>query len=106
MDIYIKINSATQGPFTIEQVRQMLAAGQVTLTHQAFIDGQTSWIQLSQIPGLQNTYSFSSSNPEPPKKILQTYKQTPQKPMSNLIEYRRTCQVCGKIWHSLVSRFC
>lgn len=34
--------------------------------------------------------------------------QTLEKPMSGiaskLVEYRRTCQVCGKVWHSLVER--
>lgn len=57
MQIYIQINGATKGPFSIEQVRQKLSVGEVTLTNQAFIDGQTSWIPLSQVPELQNTYS-------------------------------------------------
>jgi RNA polymerase subunit RPABC4/transcription elongation factor Spt4 len=39
-----------------------------------------------------------------PKVIPQTYQQPTQKVRSNLVEYRRTCQVCGKVWHSLVSR--
>lgn len=39
-----------------------------------------------------------------PQKPLQTYEQPLQKSVNHLIEYRRTCQVCGKVWHSLVSR--
>lgn len=38
------------------------------------------------------------------KQIPQTYQQPTPKVMNNLVEYRRTCQVCGKVWHSLVSR--
>lgn len=30
--------------------------------------------------------------------------ETLQKPPNRLIEYRRTCQVCGKVWHSLPLR--
>ncbi len=39
-----------------------------------------------------------------PKVIPQTYQQPIQKVGGSLVEYRRTCQVCGKVWHSLVSR--
>ena len=39
-----------------------------------------------------------------PKVISQTYQQSSQKIVSNLVEYKRTCQVCGKIWHSLIAR--
>lgn len=46
----------------------------------------------------------SQNYEENPKKPLQTYEELPQKTASNLVEYRRTCQVCGKVWHSLISR--
>ncbi len=39
-----------------------------------------------------------------PKVITQTYQQPAQQVRSNVVEFRRTCQVCGKVWHSLVSR--
>lgn len=38
------------------------------------------------------------------KKKPQTYTQPPRQSKGSLVEYRRTCQVCGKIWHSLASR--
>lgn len=39
-----------------------------------------------------------------PKVITQIYQQPVQQIRGNLVEFRRTCQVCGKVWHSLVSR--
>jgi hypothetical protein len=39
-----------------------------------------------------------------PKQRSQTYQEPLPKHRNNLIEYRRVCQVCGKVWHSLVSR--
>jgi hypothetical protein len=32
------------------------------------------------------------------------YNQSIQNAAGKIIEYRRTCRVCGKVWHSLVSR--
>lgn len=90
MDIYIKINDIAQGPFSIEQVRQKLKSGQVTLTHSAYIDGRTYWIPLSQVLQPQNTSSITKLPPEPKSIVMQ--------------EYQRQCTVCGKVWHSLVSR--
>jgi GYF domain 2 len=69
VQIFIKINGVTNGPFLIERVKQMLFTGQVTPTDQAFIDGQTSWIPLSQVPGLQDAFSSSTPNQEPQRRV-------------------------------------
>jgi hypothetical protein len=52
LQIYVKFNGVTQGPFQIEQLRQMLRNGELSLDEPVFIDGQSQWISLSEVPNI------------------------------------------------------
>ena len=51
MQIYVHISGKNYGPYTIEQVRQYLKAGNFTGNDLACHDG-ANWIKLSQVPGI------------------------------------------------------
>ena len=50
MQIYISRTGTQEGPFPVEQVRQMLADGQLLPTHHVFHEGLTQWVLASQSP--------------------------------------------------------
>ena len=52
MQIYINRDGQQFGPFTIDQVNQGLASGQLLATDFAFHEGLAGWTQLSQIQGV------------------------------------------------------
>jgi len=51
MQIHIHKDGKTHGPYSIEQVRQYLKAGNFTANDLACHDG-ANWIKLSQVPGI------------------------------------------------------
>jgi uncharacterized protein (TIGR00266 family) len=55
MQIYISRTGAQEGPFPVEQVRRMLAAGELLPTHHVFHEGLTEWVLASQSPALAGT---------------------------------------------------
>ena len=55
MQIYISRTGAQEGPFPVEQVRQMLASGELLPTHHVFHEGLTNWVLASQSPMLAGT---------------------------------------------------
>ena len=52
MQIYINRDGQQFGPFTIEQVNEGLAAGQLLPTDFAFFEGLPQWTPLNQIQGV------------------------------------------------------
>lgn len=52
MEIYLTKNSASIGPFGLDEVRQRVAEGWVLRTDLAWYEGCTQWIPLGTIPGL------------------------------------------------------
>lgn len=55
MQIYISRTGTQEGPFPVEQVRQMLAAGELLPTHHVFHEGLSEWVLASQSPALAGT---------------------------------------------------
>jgi uncharacterized protein (TIGR00266 family) len=55
MQIYISRTGAQEGPFPVEQVRRMLASGELLPTHHVFHEGLTEWVLASQSPALAGT---------------------------------------------------
>jgi len=50
---YVNLNSSTYGPYSEQQVRQMVASGQVTASTLVFAQGgQPQWIPASKLPNL------------------------------------------------------
>lgn len=52
MQIHIYRNGVQEGPYPVEQVRQMLAAGQLKPTDHVFHEGLTDWVTAAQSPAL------------------------------------------------------
>ena len=52
MQIYIYRDGQQFGPFTLDQINQGLAAGQLLPNDFAFYEGLPQWIPLSQIQGV------------------------------------------------------
>jgi len=52
MQIYINRDGQQFGPFTLEQVNDALAAGQLLATDLAFYEGLQQWVPLSQVQGV------------------------------------------------------
>lgn len=55
MEIQISINDETSGPYTLEQVQEMLANGDITAEAYAWYEGCEDWITIAQIPGIDET---------------------------------------------------
>ena len=55
MQVYISRTGTQEGPFPVEQVRQMLASGDLLPTHHVFHEGLTNWVLASQSPVLAGT---------------------------------------------------
>lgn len=66
MQIYLARNNQQAGPYTLEQVNQMLAAGQVSLTDLAWHEGMTEWKVLGDLTGGQLVYQPASAVTPPP----------------------------------------
>lgn len=50
MQIHISRTGVAEGPFPVEQVRQMLASGELKPTDHVFHEGLADWVQASQSP--------------------------------------------------------
>ena len=55
MEIQISINDETSGPYTLEQVQEMLANGDITAEAYAWYEGCEDWITIAEIPGIDET---------------------------------------------------
>lgn len=63
MQIYLARNNEQAGPYTLEQVNHMLAAGQVVLTDLAWHEGMDNWQPMSQLTGGQLQYQPNQAAP-------------------------------------------
>lgn len=66
MQIYIHRDGQDLGPYSPEQVNQMLATGELAATDQAWHEGQEEWLPLNSIAGV----ALASSHPGRSKKGL------------------------------------
>ncbi len=55
MEIQISVNDETSGPYTLEQIQEMLANGDVTPEAYAWFEGCEDWITIAEIPGIDET---------------------------------------------------
>lgn len=61
MQIYLARNNEQAGPYSLEQVNQMLASGQVVLTDLAWHEGMSEWQPLGNLTNGQLVYQPSGS---------------------------------------------
>ena len=61
---HVAVNGQAQGPFTMAQINQGIASGQVTTTTSVWTAGMAGWLPASQIPQL--AASLGSAPPPPP----------------------------------------
>ncbi|MEB3752913.1 RDD family protein [Acinetobacter sp. MD2(2019)] len=66
MQIYLARNNQQAGPYTLEQINQMLAAQQVLLTDLAWHQGMTEWKALGELTQGKNVYQPQGYAPEIP----------------------------------------
>lgn len=63
MQIYLARNNEQAGPYTLEQVNQMLANGQVVLADLAWHEGMTQWQPLGELTGGELSYQPQNTAP-------------------------------------------
>ena len=63
MQITINRDGQNYGPYTVEQLQQMLQAGRAQLTDLAHYEGAAEWVPLSQIPGVTQAQSTPETAP-------------------------------------------
>ena len=63
MQITINRDGQNYGPYTVEQLQQMLQAGRAQLTDLANYEGAAEWVPLSQIPGVSQAQSTPVTAP-------------------------------------------
>lgn len=94
MRIYVQSKNVAQGPYSFEQVKDMVFHKKVRLLDMAQIEGTYKWItvvQLIQDKGQSNSVgALRNQNLSSSLRVVQ--------------EYKRVCQQCGKVWHSLIAR--
>ena len=64
------------GPYTLEQVQQMQAAGQLLPSDMAWTEGQADWLPLSQVAGGSPPPAPPPPPPPPTKEVQKTGKST------------------------------
>lgn len=82
MQIYLARNNQQAGPYTLEQINQMLASQQTLLTDLAWHQGMTEWKTLGELTNGQLFYqpSTTPTNNDP---IVNTQTDTTQQPQYN-----------------------
>jgi len=63
---HLAVNGQTQGPFTMEQITQGIASGQISGTSQVWSAGQPGWLPAGQVPQLAGYFQAATPPPPPP----------------------------------------
>ena len=81
MEIFISRDSRQYGPYSLDQLQQFLAQGQVQLTDSAWYEGLVSWIPLSEVPGVVFAEGEPAGNPRKKRPMRQgiTRKKRPRR---------------------------
>ena len=61
MQIHIRRNGQKHGPYSEEQTRQMLAAGQLSTNDHAMREGDAQWVPLGELLGARGEKSETSN---------------------------------------------
>ena len=70
MQIYLARNNQQAGPYTLEQVNQMLASQQVLLTDLAWHEGMTEWKALGELTQGKLSYEPAGYQSSPAQPVL------------------------------------
>src|SRR5208337_2994325 len=81
MLIHIKRNAEVFGPYSIEEAREYLSAGRLSLSDFAQLPGTTEWIPLASIPGVKSV--------PPPPAVPQTQNMQPTHPLTGLPQQKK-----------------
>ena len=81
MEIRIHKDGQDFGPYTLEQVKEYLATGQLQQNDLAFYEGLTDWVPLIQVPGVSDGQPAGDAEP-----------QQPEQPDRSDFEFRIECQ--------------
>ncbi len=80
MQIYLARNNVQAGPYTLEQVNNMLASGEVILTDLAWHENMPQWQPLGELTGGQYVYNpngIATSNEKKAEEISENKVETP-----------------------------
>ena len=64
MQVYVSKNDTQYGPYSLEQLRKYVKAGNFTTADMACFDGQ-NWVTVAQVPGLMGGPRQSKMSPPP-----------------------------------------
>jgi endonuclease YncB( thermonuclease family) len=72
MQVYVHRGGEQLGPYGIEQLRQQLEAGELSLQDKAFYKGASGWVPLTEVPGFaeESAETTAKSPPTPAKNKL------------------------------------
>ncbi len=93
MDYWVLLREEVHGPYDLEKIREMVLSGEL-VPHDRMTTNpnKIDWVLLSSLPELVTA----------PVKVSDVPLE--ERNSSMPFEYRRTCNRCGKVWHSLASR--
>lgn len=83
MQIYLARNNQQAGPYTLEQLNQMLADQQVLLTDLAWHQGMTEWKALGELTQGKSVYMPEGYTPPAPAPASTAYQHTTSTPASS-----------------------
>ncbi len=87
MQIYLARNNVQAGPYTLEQVNNMLASGEVLLEDLAWHEGMEEWKVLGELTHGQFFYDPNNSHPHKKKSIIMIPKAKNARINSRLTSY-------------------
>jgi len=90
---YANAKNEPQGPFTLNELRRLKKEGSITQNTLVIKEGNSEWEPYPLAVAFIEEASQPRKSNNPQSSI-----------QGKMSEYRRTCRVCGKVWHSLVER--
>jgi len=76
MNLYLSRDGQTFGPYTVDQAREYLAAGQFLPNDHALFEGQTEWKPLGELLGTLTGQVEPETNPVPAEPVVEAAVQT------------------------------
>ncbi|QER39958.1 RDD family protein [Acinetobacter suaedae] len=97
MQIYLARNNQQAGPYTLEQVNQMLASQQVLLTDLAWHEGMSEWKTLGELTQGKLVYEpvGHTSTPFPPSQSIDTASNTNQYQTKTTAQETKTTELAS-----------
>ena len=85
MNLFVSRDGQTFGPYTMEQAKEYLDAGQLLPNDYALIEGQAEWKSLAELVATQSTVT----TPQPQEPEVQTIEQEKPKPQVSVKENKQ-----------------